>query len=66
MGINSVNFSVGNYQVDRSKVNPAMIRNMTNGAGNIKVEKNISQDEWDALADRVELSDAVSKEDFTI
>lgn len=65
MGINSVNFNVGNYQVDRSKVNPAMIRNMTNGAGNIKVEKNISQDEWDALADRVELSDTVSKEDFT-
>ena len=45
MGIGSV-FNVGVYQVNRQAVNPALIRNMANSAGNIRVEGNASPEAW--------------------
>ena len=63
MGISSV-FNVGVYQVNRQAVNPALIRNMANSAGNIKIEGNASPEAWSELADRVEANDCVSREDL--
>ena len=57
-------FMVGGYPVQQEGVNPGLIRRMADSAGNIKVEGNMSSDEWSALADRVETTGEVSKEDW--
>ncbi|MBQ7569280.1 hypothetical protein IJT17_10835 [bacterium] len=57
-------FQVGGYPINREGVNPELIRRMADSAGNIKVEGNMSSDEWSALADRVELTGQVSKDDY--
>lgn len=64
MEIGSSLFNVGAYQVSRQSVNPELIRRMATSAGNIHVEGNMSSQAWTELADRVEKTDQISKEDL--
>ena len=58
------NFQIGAFQINHEGVNPALIRRMADSAGNIKVEGNMSSEAWSELADRVETTGSLSRDDF--
>ena len=60
----NVGFQVNGYTINRQGVDAGLIRRMADSAGNIKVDGNMSSDEWAALADRVETTGQVSRDDY--